>query len=160
MPARLMEKRMRPPRTSTLVLSALFAFAAAAAAIGPSFAYEDNIATRCGSWGCNVIRCNSTGDRCYRLDGRYGRYGDGYGYGANRYDRYDRSDRYDRRGRYGDNRCSHRHDRGYQSKGYGAQDCGCDEHRQRYGRGGRDDDRYRDDYWQRRGTGDRYDRRY
>jgi len=32
-------------------------------------AKADNVATRCTAYGCEAIRCNYTGDRCYHVDG-------------------------------------------------------------------------------------------
>jgi len=37
--------------------------------VEPAPAAADNVATRCSSYGCEAIRCNYTGDRCYRIDG-------------------------------------------------------------------------------------------
>lgn len=70
------------------------AFAAALIFLGASGAGTTqataDVATRCGAYGCQAIRCNYTGDRCYRIDGSA--YGGGYY--RSRYDRdYDDYDR-------------------------------------------------------------------
>ena len=71
-----------------------------AAAFGVTPAAAD-VATRCGAYGCEAIRCNGTGDRCYHVDGTtssydYDRYVRDGGYYRSGYRGYD-----DDRGTYG-----------------------------------------------------------
>lgn len=79
---------------ATWGVSALLSAALSISAVSP--AQADNLAVRCGGYGCDAIHCNYTGDRCFRVDGYRGDYyrSDYSGEGD-----YDRSD-YDR-GYYG-----------------------------------------------------------
>jgi hypothetical protein len=97
---------------ATLALALLIGASAVFSSPQTARADHGNIATRCDAYGCNVIHCNHTGDRCVRLDRRYGYGGHGYGYNHRRYgDRgfYDGEGRYRERGRY----------RGYRDDRYG-----------------------------------------
>jgi hypothetical protein len=68
---------------AAILISWAAAFAAAPAAA--------DVATRCGAYGCEAIRCNDSGDHCYRINGYAEGYGDGRdgGYYRSGYRDYD-----------------------------------------------------------------------
>lgn len=72
---------MRFARSTAVSLALALIAATAVLTVPEARADEGNIATRCDANGCDVIRCDDTGDRCVRLDRRYrdrGAYNGGY----------------------------------------------------------------------------------
>jgi hypothetical protein len=76
-------------------MSVLFWLLLTAAGLMTARAEAREVATRCGSYGCSVIVCNRTGDRCRRFDRDRGDWYDRGGwrnrpwYGDRRYRRGD-----------------------------------------------------------------------